>query len=68
MYILISNNKYTGKKSLAYEIRLKTFSHTIASKNHLYRFSGENPFVCKICCKRFLCNGSLNLHVHVHAN
>lgn len=51
---------HTGKTQIPY------FAHKTINTNPISIFSGEKPFECSVCFRRFTQSNNLNKHLKTH--
>ncbi|XP_028256143.1 zinc finger protein 571-like [Parambassis ranga] len=64
--MLLSQNVFTGKKSLKYEHCVKSFPCQLKCNRHQRVVIGEKQFSCKTCGKCFRKGGHLSDHMRTH--
>ncbi|KAJ7410598.1 Zinc finger and BTB domain-containing protein 49 [Willisornis vidua] len=70
--ILLSQRQYTCElcgKAFKHpsNLELHKRSHTGNLQTHLRRHSGEKPYICEICGKRFAASGDVQRHIIIHS-
>ncbi|KAH3848730.1 hypothetical protein DPMN_091110 [Dreissena polymorpha] len=64
--MVILDPTYSQNQRHQCEICQKYFPRRLALENHLRTLTGDQPFACPMCAKRFAVKGNLKRHMVTH--